>query len=148
MTQTDVGLIQHPALEHAGGSMNMHLGLGGGLDKVVALSFDMRGDIAASNSRFAIGTTALGGLPIGEQFKVLGRAGIWHALVSSTDDRGVVPTFELMGFYRTDDKPVDPQHPEHGASYGGVVFGIREDVDLVAYTTLFVGYAFLFVPGY
>jgi hypothetical protein len=143
----DLGVIQRGPLEGAGASATTHLGLGAVLDKIVALSFDLRGDIASSNSRLALGTSALGGVPIGERFHLLGRAGIWHALTSSTEERGVVPTFELAGFITTD-AHAEPDHPEHGVSYGGVVFGVREDLDVAAYTTLFVGYALMFIPGY
>jgi hypothetical protein len=143
----DLGVIQRGPLEGAGASATTHLGMGGVLDKIAVLSLDLRGDIASSNSRFAVGTSALGGLPFGDRFHLLGRAGIWRAVTSSTDERGVVPTFELAGLIQTE-MHTERDHPEHGASSGGVVFGVREDLDVAAYTTLFVGYAFMFVPGY
>lgn len=143
----DLGVIQRGPLEGAGASATTHLGMGAVLDKIVVLSLDLRGDVASSNSRFAVGASALGGLPIGDLFHLLGRAGIWRAVTSSTEERGAVPTFELAGFIQTD-AHAERDHPEHGTSYGGVMFGVREDLDVAAYTTLFVGYALMFVPGY
>jgi hypothetical protein len=33
-------------------------------------------------------------------------------------------------------------------SSSGVIFGVREDLDVTAYTTIFLGVALFMVPGY
>ncbi|CAN5223650.1 hypothetical protein BH11MYX1_BH11MYX1_26300 [soil metagenome] len=148
VSSTDLGLLQHAPGDGTGASMTAHLGMGGGLDKIVAVDIDLRGDVAASGNRFAYGASVLGGVPIVDRYRLLGRAGIWHSAFTSTTDRSIVPSFELAGFLPLDDHPSDPKHPERGSSERGVVVGIREDLDIVPYTTLFVGVALFFMPGY
>ena len=147
-TSTEIGLLQHSPGDGTGASMTGHMGFGGGSDKLLAVQLDLRGDVAESGNRFAYGASVLGGLPIIDRYRVLARAGIWHAAFTSTTDRSVVPSFELAGFLPTNEHPIDPKHPERGSSEAGVVVGIREDLDNVAYTTLFVGVALFFLPGY
>lgn len=147
VTSADLGLLQHAPGEGTGGSLTGHWGMGAVEHRVIAAEVGVRGDMATSGDRFAVGANVLGGLPIGAG-KVLARAGIWHAVASNTAEHGVVATFELEGFVPLNDHPTDPKHPEYGSSSAGVVFGVREDLDAVTYTTAFVGLALLFSPGY
>src|SRR3954463_4178543 len=55
----DLGVIQRGPLEGAGASATTHLGMGAVLDKIVVVSLDLRGDVASSSSRFAVGASAL-----------------------------------------------------------------------------------------
>jgi hypothetical protein len=121
--------------------------MGGGLvpDEILALSIDARVDGAAGGSRLAGGASLLGGLPIGSG-RILARAGIWRAAFSSTSERDAVPTFELAGFIPTREIPEDSRH-RSGPAAEGVVFGVREDLDVVNYFTVFVGVALFMVPG-
>lgn len=147
VTSADLGLLQHAPGEGTGGSLGGRWGMGAVQREVLAAEVGVRGDVATSGDRFAVGANVLGGLPVGAG-KVLARAGIWHAVASNTTEHGVVPTFELAGFAPLHDHPTDPRHPEYGSSSAGVVFGVREDLDAVTYTTVFVGLALFFVPGY
>jgi hypothetical protein len=144
---SDLGVLQRAPAEGMGGSLVGHWGIGAVDRNVVAGGVDVRGDVAAGGSRFAVGASMLGGLAIGSE-KVLARAGVWHAPVSTTSERTLVPTFELAGYVPIHDHPTDPKHPEWGTSSAGVVFGVREDLDSVAYTTIFVGLALFILPGY
>lgn len=146
-TSADLGLLQHAPGSGTGGSLTGHWDTGLVGDDVVAVGVDVRGDIAASGDRFAVGANVLGGLPIG-RYKVLARAGLWRAAFSNTAERAVVPTFELAGYVPWSGPPTDPKHPERGWSSAGVVFGVREDLDAAAYTTIFVGVALFTFPGY
>ncbi len=146
-TSTDLGLLQRGIGDGTGGSLAGHFGIGAVPDKILAASFDVRGDLATSGDRFAIGGSVLGGLPV-HAFKLLARAGVWHAVASTSVERSIVPTFELAGYVPLNDHPTDPKHPEWGTSTAGVVIGVREDLDLTAYTTVFVGLALFLVPGY
>jgi hypothetical protein len=75
------------------------------------------------------------------------RVGIWRAIVSSSAEASIVPSFEL-GAYVPLRERFDAAKPQHGASSDGLVFGIREDLDEVSYFTVFVGYALFLLPGY
>lgn len=143
----DLGLLQKAPADGTGGSMTGHMGIGAVEDKVVVVQADMRGDVAASGHRFALGGSVLGGLPIG-RLKLLGRVGLWHAIASTADENTIVPTFEIAGYAPLNDHPRDAKQPQFGASSAGVMFGVREDLDDSAYTTVFIGLALFFVPGY
>lgn len=145
-TSTELGLLQRAPARGTGGSLTGHFGLGAVEDEVLAVSLDLRGDVATSGNRFALGASVLGGLPIGA-WKLLARAGLWRAVTSSVAERAVVPSFEVAGFAPLV-RSFDPQHPMRGSSASGIVFGIREDLDEVAYTTVFVGLALFINPGY
>ncbi len=147
-TSMDLGLLQHAPGDGTGGSLTGHMGFGGGVDKLVAVQLDLRGDVAESGSRFAVGGSVLGGLPIVDRYRVLARAGVWHSAYTSTTDRSLVPTFEVAGFIPLNDHPTTPKHPEYGRSEAGLVIGVREDLDTAAYTTVFVGLAVFLLPGY
>ncbi len=139
------GAISHDFTDHGGASIDAHAGLGLVGDQILAADVDLRGDIASDNSRFAVGGSVLGGLSIGGG-RLLGRVGLWRAIGSSTSERAVVPTFELAGyvpFHQTEDT-----QSKYGWSSIGMVFGIREDLDELAYTTLFVGMQLFVLPGY
>lgn len=145
---TDLGLLQHAPGEGTGGSIDGHIGVGLVPDQILVASVDLRGDVATSGDRFAVGGSVLGGLPIG-RFKALGRIGVWHSAFTTTDDRSLVPSFELAGFIPlTTDQTRDPKHPERGAGDAGLVVGVREDLDQRAYTTIFVGLSLFLMPGY
>ena len=145
-TSTELGLLQHAPGEGTGGSLTGHFGLGAVQHEVLAVSLDLRGDVATSGNRFAAGASVLGGVPIGPG-KLLARAGIWRAVTSSVAERAAVPSFELAGFVPLVHRD-EPEHSMYGYSSAGIVFGVREDLDEVAYTTVFVGLALFFVPGY
>ena len=146
-TTTDIGLLQHAPADGTGVSINGHMDVGLVPDRILVAGFDLRGDLAASGDRFAIGTSLLGGVPIG-RYKALARVGFWHSAFTSTEDLSIVPSFELAAFIPTNDHPTDPKHPEFGTSSAGVVIGVREDLDNRAFTTIFVGLALFFIPGY
>jgi hypothetical protein len=146
-TSAELGLLQHAPGDGTGGSLTGHWGTGLVGDHIVAVAVDVRGDIAASGDRFAVGASVLGGLPIG-RYQVLARGGLWRAAFSNTAERAVVPTLELAGYVPWNDSPTVPKHPEFGWSSAGVVFGVREDLDAAAYTTIFVGIALFTFPGY
>jgi hypothetical protein len=146
----DAGVLQQPTLDPKGASLNAHIGAGGGGGSrsryVVALNLDTRIDIASGGSRWAAGTSLLGGVRL-PGFFVDARVGIWRAIVSSADEAAVVPSFELGAFVPLHER-FDPKHPQHGESADGLVVGIREDLDEASYFTVFVGYALFLVPGY
>ncbi|MFT3696402.1 MAG: hypothetical protein QM831_24895 [Kofleriaceae bacterium] len=150
----DLGVLQRNPGDVTGGTIKMSTGVGLVPRDIVALNVDFRGDISSSEhasgqeagSRFAVGMSALGGVPVGPG-KILGRVGFWHSGFSQIDDRTIVPTFELMGYAPLADN-YSQKHPEYGASSAGVIFGVREDLDHTAYTTFFVGLAMFLLPGY
>jgi hypothetical protein len=143
---SDLGMIQRRPGEGMGGSLTAHIGGGLVPTRILVANVDLRGDVAAGGSRFAIGGSLQGGLPIGSS-RILARAGVWHAVASTSLERTVVPSFELAGFVALRDHS-NPAEPKYGSDTAGIVFGIREDLDEVAYTTLFVGLALYFAPGY
>jgi hypothetical protein len=147
VTTTDLGLLQRAPADGTGASLVGHWGVGAIDRTVVAGGVDVRGDVASGGSRIAVGGSLLGGLALGPA-KVLARAGAWHAPFSTTRERSVVPTFELAGYVPINHHPTDPRHPERGMSSSGVIFGVREDLDVTAYTTIFLGVALFMVPGY
>jgi hypothetical protein len=142
----NIGAIQHPLAHDLGGAVDTHLGLGRVIDPNIDLDVNLRGDVGDRNSRLAIGGSVFAGKVIANGYRVLARAGIWRAVVSSVGERAVVPTFELAAYIPLRETP-DPGS-KYGWNAAGVVVGVREDLDLVAYTTLFVGYQLMFVPGY
>lgn len=142
----DLGVLQRRVADGTGGSLTGHLGVGMVPRNIVAVQIDSRLDVAASGSRFGVGASVLGGLPIGP-VRALGRAGLWAAAVSSSPERTAVPTFELAVFVPLYEEPEDPKH-RFGPLARGVVVGVREDLDVAAYTTIFVGVALFIVPGY
>ncbi|MEO6777065.1 MAG: hypothetical protein ABI467_29305 [Kofleriaceae bacterium] len=146
-TSIDAGLMQHAPGDGTAASINGHMAIGPVPDHILVAGFDLRGDLGASGDRFALGASVLGGVPIG-RYKALARAGVWHSAFTTTDDRSIVPSFELAGYVPLDDHPTDPEHPEYGTSSDGIVIGVREDLDQRAFTTIFVGLALFFVPGY
>ncbi len=101
----------------------------------------LRGGLASAAS----GASALGGVRLGPIFGTA-RVGVWDAIVSSTSE-AVTPSFELGGYSPLNERS-DPQHPQYGESNDGVVFGVREDFDIVNYFTVFIGYAYFIAPGY
>lgn len=141
----NVGVLQRGLGTGAGGSLDGHAGIGLVTREIVALEVNTRLDIAAGGSRLAFGTSILGGVPIG-RFRVLARAGLWGAPVSSTEERTVTPSFELAGYVPLRVQPEDKRYRSGPATYG-VTFGVREDFDRERYTTLFVGLALFMVPG-
>ena len=145
-TSTELGVIQRDVGHDLGGSLGGHFGIGGVGGNTFVVESSVRGDIAQNNSRFAIGADALGGLQLG-RYRALARAGIWHALASSTSENGVVPTVELGAYIPLRGEPVD-DHSKYGWSSSGIVVGVREDFDNVAYTTIFVGLQLWLIPGY
>jgi hypothetical protein len=146
----DVGVLQQPALHPTGGSLKGRIGIGGGGSRdgtyLLAFDLDTRIDIASGGSRWAAGTSVLGGVNIAGVYG-LGRIGVWRAIVSGADEASAVPTFELGAFVPLREQ-FDPKHPQHGQSSAGVMFGIREDIDEENYFTVFVGYALFVMPGY
>lgn len=153
-TTTNLGLLQRDPGDPVGATIAGSMGLGLVPRDILTLNADVRGDLAArehapgleTGSRFAVGASALGGIPIG-RYEALARVGFWHSVASAIDDRSIVPTFELAGFIPFNNWD-DPKHPEHGAGSSGFVIGVREDLDHTAYTTLFVGLSLFLVPGY
>ena len=141
----DLGVLQQGLGQGGGASVTSHLGFGAVPDRIVVVELDARADVATSGNRVALGASVLGGLPLGP-LHVLARAGVWRAVTSNTEERGAVPTFELMGFVplRKHGAPGDLR----GQSAAGIVFGVREDLDVDAYTTVFVGVRMFMVPGY
>jgi hypothetical protein len=87
----------------------------------------------------------LGGFRVAGNARVLARAELWHAVLSSTSERTFVPSFELAGYVptREDERPGG----QSGWGSTGIVFGVREDLDDIAYTTLFIGVGAMLVPG-
>ena len=146
----DGGVLQQPPLSPRGASLTGHLGMGGGgmstSRYLLAIDLDTRIDIANGGSRWAAGASALGGIKLPGCF-LDARVGIWRAIVSSSAEASIVPSFEL-GAYVPRRERFDAARPEHGASSDGLVFGIREDLDEVSYFTVFVGYALFLLPGY
>ena len=145
-TSTELGVIQHPVGDRMGGSLGGHMGIGAVGANTLVVDASVRGDIGDHNSRFAVGTSVLGGLQLG-RYRALARAGIWHAVASSTSENSVVPTFELGAFIPLRGEPVD-DGSKFGWSASGIVVGVREDVDVVAYTTIFVALQLWLIPGY
>jgi hypothetical protein len=143
----NVGVVQHDTLAGVGGTGEAHLGLGGVMKPIAVVDVGTRVDVAPGGSRWTIGTSVLGGLPIAHGFRALARAGVWRAIVSSADERIVVPSFELAVSIPVRELPMEPPS-KYGWNASGIVVGVREDLDVIAYTTLFVGYQLLFVPGY
>ncbi|MGE5184998.1 MAG: hypothetical protein ACM31C_23175 [Acidobacteriota bacterium] len=141
---TDAGVLQRGVAEGAGGSLAAHLGAGLVPDEILALQLDVRVDVAASGSRFAPGASLLGGLPV-LGGRVLARAGIWNGVLSSRAERAVTPSFELAGYIPLREDPGSKRFT--GPASNGIVFGVREDLDYAAYTTIFVGVALFIVPG-
>ncbi len=135
----DLGLLQRGLADGAGGSLTAHGGVGQVPDKILALQIDTRVDVAESGSRFAAGASVLGGLPV-LGGKVLARAGVWRAIASSVPERVVVPTFELAGY-------VPLREPGDHTATAGLMFGVRDDIDLANYVTVFVGLAVFVMPG-
>ncbi len=143
---TDLGVIQRRPGEGMGGSLTAHVGMGALPKRILVANVDLRGDVADGGSRFAVGASMQGGLPIGSS-RILARVGLWHAAASTAAERTVIPSFELAGYVALRDHS-NPAEPKYGSSTAGVVFGIREDLDVVAYTTVFVGLALYLMPGY
>jgi hypothetical protein len=140
---TDLGVIQHAPLDRTGGSFTQHMGVGAVAREVLAIGLDGKLDIASGGSRYALGASLLGGLPLGGG-RILARAGAWHAVLSNSAERDVVPTFELLGYVPLREHPPSWHF---GSDSGGLAFGVRDDVDVVNYVTVFVGLAGFFVPG-
>jgi hypothetical protein len=141
-------MLQRDPADPRGVSATGHMAMGGGgMDYnnfLLALGLDTRVDVASGGSRWAAGASGLGGVRLGPVF-VDGRLGIWRAITSSTSE-GWAPSFELGGYIPTSER-FDDKHPEHGEDNRGIVFGIREDLDVVNYFTIFVGYAVFIAPG-
>jgi hypothetical protein len=144
------GLIAHPPADDLGASFDGRLGIGGVVDTTVVLDLDTRVDVAHDNSRFALGTGVTGGYPLFGRTRVLARAGIWGSLLSTPVDRSIVPTFELAAYIPSDESPhtADSIGSKFGWHSTGLTVGVREDLDTVPYTTLFIGGAFYLIPGY
>lgn len=140
----DAGLLQRGVAEGPGGSFVAHLGVGAVPDKILALQLDTRVDLATSGSRLAPGASLLGGLPV-LGGRVLARAGFWSGVISSRDERSLTPSFELAGYVPLREDPGSPRFT--GPTSQGIVFGVREDLDYAAYTTVFVGIALFMIPG-
>jgi hypothetical protein len=148
----DAGLLQQPVFSPKGASMTGRLGVGGGGMRdgnyLLGIDLDTRVDIASDGSRWAAGASVLGGVNVGGiGVYEFGRVGVWRAIVSGAPEASAVPTLELGAFVPVRER-FDPKRPEHGASADGVIFGVREDIDEVSYTTVFVGYALFLSPGY
>jgi len=145
----DGGILGRDPTDPRGASATAHMHMGGGGGSaarfIVSAGPDLRVDLASGGSRLAGGASALGGVRTGPVY-IDARAGIWRAIVSSTSE-GWAPTLELGGYVPLDEK-YDPKHPQFGYNNSGVVFGIREDFDVVNYFTVFVGYALFIIPGY
>jgi hypothetical protein len=148
-TSTDLGLLQRSSGGGMGGSLTGHWGFGAVEREVLTVGVDVRGDLADSGNRIAVGGSVLGGLPVGP-IRALARAGIWRAATSNTSERGVVPTFEVAGFIplRADHPTAERRKVGTGSASSGLIVGVREDLDTAAYTTIFVGVALFMVPGY
>jgi hypothetical protein len=146
----DAGLLTRDPSDPRGASGTVHMALGGGGMEasryILSLGFDSRIDLASGGSRWTGGGSVLGGIRTGPLY-IDARAGVWRAIVSSVPEGSIAPTLELGGYVPTGEK-FDPKHPQFGSSDEGVVFGIREDFDLVNYFTVFVGYALFISPGY
>jgi hypothetical protein len=147
----DGGVLTQPTLHPKGGSATARLGMGGGGTStspfLLSLGIDTRLDVASGGSRWTAGASAMGGVKVVPKFFLDGRIGIWRAIVSGASEETVVPSFELGGYIPLDER-FDPKYPMHGSSNTGVVFGVREDLDVVNYFTVFVGYAAFISPGY
>jgi hypothetical protein len=142
---SDLGVISHDAIHDLGGSVDLRGGFGLVTHYTAMVDTEIRGDVAVDNTRLAFGTGVDGGVPIGEG-RLLARVGIWGAVASSTRENSVVPSFELAGYIPDHETPAPGS--KYGWQSGGIVFGVREDLDVVAYTTAFVGYQLFFIPGY
>ena len=141
----ELGAVQHAPLDHAGGSLAGHMGIGGAATRMLAIQVDARVDVAEHASRFIGGASAAGGVSLGPAM-VYGRAGIWHAIVSSAPEDSVVPSFELGGYV-----PLESHadgDPRHGSFTEGMTFGVRDDLDTLNAVTVFVGVALFMEPGY
>ena len=142
---SDLGYISRDAVHDPGGSLNLRGGIGVVNRYTAVIDAEVRTDVAIDNTRLAFGTGLDGGVPVGNG-RLLARVGIWGAVASSTREDSIVPTFELAGYIP------DHESPDSGGQYGwqsgGIVFGVREDLDAVAYTTVFVGYQLYLIPGY
>lgn len=141
----DLGVIQRGPARGTGVSGTAHAGIGAVPDKILALDVDTRIDVAPGGSRLAFGASVLGGLPVFGG-GILARVGFWKAAVSSSRERVVVPTFELAGFVPLVEHGDGGPH-RTGASAYGVMFGLRDDLDVDNYVTVFVGLALFMVPG-
>jgi hypothetical protein len=141
---TDLGVLHGNG--GTGGSLDGHVGAGAVQREILVVDVSMRGDVATGGSRFAYGASVLGGLPIG-QYHVLARAGVWNAPASTRAENTVVPTFELGGFIPLRADPLEPPS-KYGWGASGIIFGVREDLDVSAYTTVFVGLQLFLIPGY
>jgi hypothetical protein len=142
----DLGVLQRGLGDGAGGSLNGHLGIGAVQRDIVVVDMSTRIDVTQDGSRLAFGGSVLGGLPIGA-FRLLGRAGVWHAPWSSASERTAVPTFELAAYVPLHETPSESDI-KYGWNANGVVIGVREDLDVAAYTTIFVAYQLFLIPGY
>ena len=151
IASVDGGVLTHPTAMPKGAALGAHLGMGGGgmstSKYLLGFDLDTRVDIASGGSRWSAGASALGGIKIVPKFFLDARIGIWKAIVSSSSEATVVPTFELGGYIPLHEM-YDPKHPQYGASSTGVVVGVREDLDEANYFTVFVGYALFLIPGY
>jgi hypothetical protein len=141
----ELGAVQHAPLDHAGGSLAGHLGIGGAGDRLFAVQLDARVDVAEHASRFIGGGSVAGGVSLGPAI-LYGRAGIWHAVVSSAPEDSAVPSFELAGYVPLETHRDD--NPQHGSFAQGVTFGVRDDLDTLNAVTVFVGVALFMMPGY
>lgn len=146
----DGGILQRNPGDPRGVAATGHWHMGGGgmpeAKLIASMGIDTRIDVASGGSRWSGGASALGGVRTGPLY-LDARAGVWRAIVSSTSEEGLAPSFELGGYVPLEGH-IDPKHPERGENNSGVVFGIREDFDVVNYFTVFVGYALFIVPGY
>ena len=142
---TSAGMISHDVIHDPGGSLDLRGGIGVVNRYTAVIDVEARTDVAIDNTRLAFGTGLDGGVPVGTG-RLLARVGIWGAVASSTREDSVVPTFELAG-YIPDHETADSTS-QYGWQSGGIVFGVREDLDAVPYTTVFVGYQLYLVPGY
>jgi hypothetical protein len=142
---SDLGVISHDAIHDLGGSVALRGGIGVVNRYTAMIDTEIRGDVASDNTRLAFGTGVDGGVPIGTA-RLLARVGIWGAVASSTREDSIVPSFELAG-YIPDHESSDTDS-KYGWQSGGIVFGVREDLDVVPYTTVFVGYQLYLIPGY
>jgi hypothetical protein len=140
---TDLGVIEGHG---TGGSLGGHIGVGSVQRDIVVADVSLRGDVGTNGARFAYGASVLGGLPIGD-YHLLARAGVWNAPASTRTESTLVPTFELLGYIPLRADPIDPPS-KYGWGSSGVIFGVREDLDVVAYTTVFVGVQLFLIPGY
>jgi hypothetical protein len=145
----DGGILGRDPTDPRGVSATMHWHAGGGGGRsgrfLASAGVDTHIDVASGGSRWSGGGSVLGGVRTGPLY-FDARAGVWRAIVSSTSE-GLAPTFEVGGYVPLDEHD-DPKHPEHGYNNSGVVFGIRQDFDVVNYFTVFIGYALFIIPGY